>query len=415
MQSDDNQLYPIQPSAAIPTPIIEISPVQSAPGRIVDGVQTGIRNTVYNASKPTNVPPKRSSRHLFYALELLVFVVVGWGWLAMREFMSATPVLDVTVFICLLASSVINLCLALAYYTTDQFKSSAQGFFAHTLTVWVLYIYSISESTTVGQSLICCNNSDSSIKTFSVSKSYSAAYYGSLPFHQTAGAVTLAFLTVFLILAAGQLRVCLEDPREWLLRKTTTYITCLVSCHLGLFSLNSRACEVDGLGRTVIGLAISAWLLTIDVPELYFGPFDLKRGTPASDNANKVNNVTDSYDKWSLIQGISELTLILILESSAGVLSFRVGGSVSFSLMVIFAGVLLWQASAVVIGLLAMAMSRRQQMDPPEDYAPPAPSEYSVRMSNQFGRHNTRPVMILPGVREMRRNGAQGRREKKSG
>ena len=66
---------------------------------------------------PANpVKSKRSSKHTVYAIEILIFALVGWGWLAIREFMGVTPVMDVAVLLCLLISAAINLALALVYY-----------------------------------------------------------------------------------------------------------------------------------------------------------------------------------------------------------------------------------------------------------------------------------------------------------
>ena len=69
----------------------------------------GQNNTNESDNDPDNdsnyLPLKRSSKHVIYAIEILVFTVAGWGWLAVREFMGATPVMDVSVLFCLLISS----------------------------------------------------------------------------------------------------------------------------------------------------------------------------------------------------------------------------------------------------------------------------------------------------------------------
>jgi hypothetical protein len=365
------QIYPNQMNNPI-VPGGEVLPVQGMPNQSVQSVQ----NWTYNAEMPVAnafSQQKRSSRHVIYAIEILVFTIVGWGWLGIREFMSATPVMDVTVFICLLISSISNLILSLIYYTTDQFKTSAQGFFAHILSIWSFYVYSLVESTLTGWNPLCCN----STPTFSVTKTYASAYYGGLPFHQTAGAVTLAFLSVFLILAAGQVRVCLEDPREWLQRKVTTSIACLISVHLGLFARNSRACDAVDLGGGVIGIAVAAWLFMADILPV---AFSLMCGIDPNVKA--------------LIQIVTELTLTTLLTAFSGVLSSRIGGEASSVLMASLGVVVLWQVGAIVLKILELARLRRT---PPEDYTPTAPSEHLVNVGAHF-----RPVMVLPGVRDMR-------------
>jgi hypothetical protein len=330
----------------------------------------------------THEAPRRSSKHVIYAIELLVFTLVGWGWLAIREFMGATPVMDISVLLCLLVSSAANLLLALTYYSTDQFRTAAQGFLAHTLSVWVLYTYSLIESTGGSDSLCCSGES-----TYSVTKTYAAAYFGGLPFHQTAGAVTLAFLSVFLILAAGQVRVCQEDPREWLAGSAATSISCLVSVHLGMFAMHAGVCGGVELGEVLYGFAILAWLGMADV----------------SGFLNCLKPI-----QRVLIQRGVEFSLSVILAGLAGGVSSLVG-RVSSSLMLIFGGVMLWQA--VALGL-AIDGWRRGKVSPP-DLAPrentliPPPTPLRSRFAGQ----NNRPTMLLPGVKEMRLHGTKKERK----
>lgn len=313
--------------------------------------------------------PKRSSKHVIYAIELFIFTLVGWGWLALREFMGATPVMDISVLLCLLVSSAANLFLALIYYSTDQFRTASQGFLAHTLSVWVLYAYSLIESTGGSDSLCCSGES-----TYSVSKTYAAAYFGGLPFHQTAGAVTLAFLTVFIILAAGQARVCQEDPREWLTGSVATSISCLVSVHLGMFAMNAGVCGGVELGKVLYGFAIFAWLGMADI----------------SDFLNKLNLLQPI--QRVLIQRGVELSFSVILIGLAGGVS-SLAGRVSSSLMLIFGGVVLWQA--VALGLAIDGWKRGNAPHPDL-----APREDALR--SRFAGRNNRPTMLLPGVKEMR-------------
>jgi hypothetical protein len=309
--------------------------------------------------------PKRSSKHVIYAIELFIFTLVGWGWLALREFMGATPVMDISVLLCLLVSSAANLLLALIYYSTDQFRTASQGFLAHTLSVWVLYAYSLIESTGGSDSLCCSGES-----TYSVSKTYAAAYFGGLPFHQTAGAVTLAFLTVFIILAAGQARVCQEDPREWLTGSVTTSISCLVSVHLGMFAMNARVCGGVELGKVLYGFAIFAWLGMADV----------------SDFLNCLQPI-----QRVLIQRGGELSFSVILIGLAGGVS-SLAGRVSLPLMLIFGGIVLWQAVA-----LGLAIDGWKRGKAPHPEVPP---RKDALLSRFPGRN--RPTMLLPGVKEMR-------------
>lgn len=349
-----------------------------------------------------NAPRKRSSRHMMFAVELLIFSLVGWGWLALREYMGATPVMDVSVIICLLVSSSVNLFLALVYHTTDQFKSSAKGFLAHTLSVWVLYAYSLIESTTPRQASLCCSGSS----TFSVPGTYALAYFGGLPLHQTVGAVTLAFLSVFLLLAAVQVRVCIEDPREWLMMKTPTSIACLVSFQLGLFAVNAGVCNAGGLGIAVLVVAAIAWLVMVDFLKL----------------VSFKDRVIGS-----LIQLIVEMAVTVMLAAIVGVLSASVSGVPSALLMVLFGGALLWQSVALALALarclrpksVSAASGGAVNLVDSEGFESPSAPMLDPSTAPQqpdstalLARYRGRPVMALPGVREMRLHG--GGRGKKA-
>ena len=294
---------------------------------------------------------------MIYATEILIFTLVGWGWLAVREFMGATPVMDTSVLICLLITALANLALALIYHTTDQFKTAAQGFFAHTLSLFILYVYSLLESVTPNWGPLCCDGASS----FSVTKTYAAAYFGALPLHQTAGAVTAAFLFVLLVLAAGQVRVCLPDPREWLTGKVSTAVACLVCFHLGLFTLNSKACGGE-MGGAVIGIAAVAWVLMLDI-------WDIPGVFPES---TKIPIV---------IQMITEWTFSVLLAGVAGVLSARLGGGSSV-LMLILGGVILWQS--VALGLKIWDLTRRGESAPPLHSNPTLNSKWKHRPAGEM-------------------------------
>lgn len=350
--------------------------------------QTQPYNEIFNIP-PVKFVAKRSSKHVIYAVEILVFAIVGWGWLALREFMGAPPVMDISIFVCLLISAAVNLGMALIYYTTDQFKPAAQGFFSHMLSIWALYAYSLTESTTGGWNPLCCDGQSS----YSVTKTYAAAYFGGLPFHQTAGAFTLGFISVFLILAAGQVRVCLEDPRVWLLRKVTTSLVCLISLHLGIFALQSGACDGGNLGRAVIVVSILAWILMADII-----PVILSLVFPLTDDVKK------------LIQMISELALTLTLMAVSVVLSSMLGGRPSSVLMFIFGVAALWQIGSIVVQSVTIRVLNQQQPQT-EDYSPSAPPEHSIRMNLGLRGQYTRPVMLFPDTREMKLHETR-RREK---
>jgi hypothetical protein len=55
---------------------------------------------------------------------------------------------------------------------------------------------------------------------------------------------------------------------------------------------------------------------------------------------------------------------------------------------------------------------RKGQQLQPEDFAPSAPPEHALRAASQLRGLYNRPVMLIPGVGEMRLNGTHKRENK---
>jgi hypothetical protein len=311
----------------ITRPTIPIIPTQNTPDQ-------NNQNTQNNQSQNQNNPKPKA---LLYAIEILIFAFVGWGWLGIREFLGNTPVLDISIMLCVLISSFANLVLAIF-----NLEAYTKAFFAHILSLVVLYIYSLCESTIKGSVPLCCNGAS----IYAVAPTYAAAYFGSLPLHQAAGAVTLAFLLVLLILAAGQLRVCFEDPREWLTYKIVLSITCLVSFHLGLFVNHTNVC--GGMGSAIIGLGFVNWLLMFDYP-LCFGKFN------------------------KMVQLAAEWTFTVLLAGVGGVQSSQIGG---LFILLIFGASLLWQSIKVGLEIWKLVSVKTE---PTLDYRFPNDIRLGVR------------------------------------
>ena len=168
------------------------------------------------------------SDHILYAVELAVFAFVGLGWLSARELLGGTPVLDVAVLVCVAVLGCINLVLALVLYTAEQFERAARAFFSQALALWALYCYGLL--CTTGEGALQCKGG-----THSAGKTYAAAYFGGLPYHQAPAAFTLAFLTFVVVLAAGQVRSCGLPPSSWLSQCTGQAVLVLLTLHLVLF------------------------------------------------------------------------------------------------------------------------------------------------------------------------------------
>ena len=273
------------------------------------------------AEEPPNPPSLKDSRHMAYASEILVFSLVGLGWLSARELMSDTPVMDVTVMLSLFFCSVLNLMFAVTLNTTENFHVCASAFLCHVLATFILYVYSLAESVTQGT--VCCDGN----VTYSRQQTYAAAFFGGLPFHQAAAAITIAFLIIFLILAAGQMRVCSSDPKTWVLRGTALAVCALLSLHPTVMSRHQGLCQDhSSLGNAVISMTAFAFVVMIDWEWA---------------NVSFIG----------IVQRVAELVFSLILVCLGNFLSSQIASPASPPLLVLSIFVFLWHLVQSIIEL----------------------------------------------------------------
>jgi hypothetical protein len=175
----------------------------------------------------------QSNTPILYTTELIIFGFVGWAWLAVREYIGQTPVLDATVILSTLVCSCLNLIGVLFFPSPQDFAPFAQGFFSHSLVVALLYAYGLSESTAIGSPTVSCGTSNSTVSSL-----YAQAYFGGLTLHQIPACITMAYLVVILLLSAAQASACLPLPRRWFLRGIPQSTSAFLLLHLCLFSLS---------------------------------------------------------------------------------------------------------------------------------------------------------------------------------
>ena len=188
--------------------------------------------------------------HIFHAVKLLLFSVVGLGWLSVREALSAPPVMDLAVLTYLAALSLANLLIALVLPAAEQFDGAAQAYFSQVFALCVLYCYSLAESTAAPAPLPCNGT---------LANTYRQAYFGGMTLHQAAAAVTVAYLAILLVLAAAPARYCSAEPRDWLARGTGHSILVLVAFHFGLFALRLPLPVLyTAMGGALVGVAVVA-------------------------------------------------------------------------------------------------------------------------------------------------------------
>ena len=257
------------------------------------------------------------SGHIMYAVELAVFGFVGWGWLATRELLGATPVLDVAVLVSVAVLSCFNLGAALLLYTTDRFEGAARAFLSQALALWALYCHGLLQ-TTGGGELQCTTGPASAPRT------YAAAFFGGLAYHQAPAAFTLAFLTFVVILAAGQVRSCGRPPSHWLSQCTGQAVVLALGLHLAafLFSAPLPASYVGGgVLLTILLLLEFASMVRVDFVRTAAG-------------AGQEGDGTIQYILEWVLHGL----VVLVALSLSGSLSARFPASLFLFSLAVFAG-----------------------------------------------------------------------------
>lgn len=218
-----------------------------------------------NYPNDPNLPPAPQPPML-YSAELIIFGFVGWAWLAVREYIGNTPVLDVTVILSTLICSCISLVAVLLVPSPLAFAPFAQAYFSHALALCVLYAYGLAESIAPASPTIACNTTNATVSAL-----YARAYFGGLPLHQAPAGVTMAYLIVVLLLSAAQTNACIPVPRKWFLRGFPQSASIFLVLHLSLYALNTPLSDpmapfagalIGGLGTLlVISMVDIAWVL----------------------------------------------------------------------------------------------------------------------------------------------------------
>jgi hypothetical protein len=171
---------------------------------------------------------------MLYSAELIIFGFVGWAWLAVREYIGRTPVLDATVILSTLICSCLSLIAVLLVPSPAAYAPFAQAYFSHALAICILYAYGLAESTAPNSPIVACGTSNATVSTL-----YAKAYFGGLPIHQAPASVTMAYLIVVLLLSATQANACVPIPRRWFLNGLTQSASIFLILHLSLYALNT--------------------------------------------------------------------------------------------------------------------------------------------------------------------------------
>jgi hypothetical protein len=208
------------------------------------------------------------SKHTLYAVEILVFAFVGWGWLSIREYLGRTPVMDVVVSISVLTYAFVNMAAAVLIPSSLEFAPFASAYFSQCLVLWVVYVYSLSESLRTDATTLCCKDASGvQSSTYSIGPTHANAFFGGLPLHQVPSMGTVAFLTVELLIAGAQGRACELTPTDLIVRGLGLSITSLVVGHLGVFLLGTPSCSADSdqiLAAVLLTVSVLSVILMVD-------------------------------------------------------------------------------------------------------------------------------------------------------
>jgi hypothetical protein len=208
------------------------------------------------------------SKHIFYAVELFIFAFVGWGWLAIREYIGKTPVLDVVVIISVLVTSLLNMALAVVFVDSSAFSPFACAYFSHCVVLWVFYVYGLAESMRTDANTLCCVDSAGyQGNSYTIGPTYASAFFGGLAIHQVPSVITVAYLTVLVLVAGAQARACTQLSKDWFVWASWLSITSLVTTHLGMFLAGLPVCNADPVFPAItilVGLAMTV-LVGVDL------------------------------------------------------------------------------------------------------------------------------------------------------
>jgi hypothetical protein len=303
---------------------------------------------------------EQSQRHMQYAVELLIFAFIGWAWLAIREYLGNTPVLDVSVVLSTVLCSVLNLTAALICGDSEAFAPFAQAYLSHAVGLAVLYAYGLGESVAPQSPSVACSDGSNGTSS-TVAILYREAYFGGLMLHQVLASFTLGYLCVMVLLSAAQTRACIDRPRYWFLRGTSQCAGAFVVFHLVMFSLGAPL--QDNWTPFAYALCVLALLaLAVMVDLNWVGAVWQPLRGPAA------------VRKFAVIQGALEILCMGVLSVMCNVFAALLSGGqlstalmVTLNLLVLLSAVMFWNE------MLRLYQEQARAPTPPSGAAGAAP------------------------------------------
>jgi hypothetical protein len=323
---------------------------------------------------------------LVYPTEILIFAIIGWAWLSLREMFGDTPVMDSGVIISLLVTSILNFLISTTLTFKEEYVQYAKGFAAHVFSLWILYLHSIIESVSDGKIDLCCGSGITQ-KGVSFSKAQGVMFFGGIPMHQVFAIITWGFLTIVMFISLLQVKSNYLNPsslKDWFIRKTWSAITFLLVIHTVIFSMSNLTCtkfmEFSGV---IICFGILTLCLMVDIGWI----IGIALKIPHSSLRSKKMTVL-----WFSIECIVSLTSLILVFVLLAVIGNRVPAGL-LTMIVIF---LIWVSLVIIKDVYKIkAMEREgggkteisnQQQPPQVAQSTVAKSRLGITEANQYLR-----------------------------
>lgn len=161
-------------------------------------------------------------------IECMVFGIVGWTWLSLEQIWTyRIPWLDTFIMYILLATCILN--LVVCSITRGSYYNTNKILFSLVLAFWFVYVYCLAVSLAVYNPSTAI--SYDCVDPIDVSSLFTTVYFAAAPLHPVGAAVSLAILTV-------QLLICASSISGEIWHRQTQKIWGYTSLVLGVVCLN---------------------------------------------------------------------------------------------------------------------------------------------------------------------------------
>lgn len=345
--------------------------------------------------------PKEDQGNGLYAVEAAVFGVVGFGWLAAREGAFGGSMLDYACFSVMFYASLLSLACGV-FLHRGRVQRAYVGVAAG---VWHLYLYGViageAASTSIGYDGPAC------VQNANPRGLVRAVLFGGVPLHELPAGVSLALLTVNVLVAAGGVGEGLWRLCAW---SDVAALGVLV-LHAALSGLPGMSPDLQGGGAGALWVLVGVHVLFLVFDVVWQRGVLLGRAaTPAAaGQAPAPPSPGQRYLEQGRVLVQAGWVVLLLLEFSAAMVVASMHGLLSFGLILLFLKGAAHRGIVFVVGvqerrkasaLQAQARGAEQARAAP---APPVVTADLV-LGPAAGSRGLFSVVRFPGVREKKRS-----------